>query len=135
MPGTLRVLGPVDVTLTEPVVAVIGANGSGKSTFVRLLNGLVQPTAGSVTVHGADAFALRGPGLERLKRRIMGNAAVVGLTSEVLSVAVFAAYALGSLWLPMAVLVAVTVLPLVGLGVVAPRLLPAARPAGTERER
>lgn len=53
-PGTLRVLGPVDVTLAEPVVSVIGANGSGKSTFVRLLNGLVQPSAGSVTVHGLD---------------------------------------------------------------------------------
>ncbi|MDI3330901.1 MAG: ABC transporter ATP-binding protein [Micrococcus sp.] len=53
-PGTLRVLGPVEVRLTEPVVAVIGANGSGKSTFVRLLNGLVQPTEGSVTVHGLD---------------------------------------------------------------------------------
>lgn len=53
-PGTLRVLGPVDITLTEPVVAVIGANGSGKSTFIRLLNGLVEPSAGSVRVHGLD---------------------------------------------------------------------------------
>jgi biotin transport system ATP-binding protein len=57
VPGTLRVLGPVDVTLAEPVVAVIGANGSGKSTFVRLLNGLVQPSSGSVTVHGLDTVA------------------------------------------------------------------------------
>jgi biotin transport system ATP-binding protein len=53
-PGTIRVLGPVDLTLAEPVVAVIGANGSGKSTLVRLLNGLVQPSAGSVRVHGLD---------------------------------------------------------------------------------
>lgn len=52
--GTLRILGPVDVTLTEPVVSVIGSNGSGKSTFVRLLNGLVQPTSGSVRVQGMD---------------------------------------------------------------------------------
>jgi glycosyltransferase involved in cell wall biosynthesis len=41
-----------------------------------------------VTVHGADAFALKGPGLERLKRRIMSNAAVVGLTSGALAEAV-----------------------------------------------
>ncbi|QCU78102.1 ABC transporter ATP-binding protein [Citricoccus sp. SGAir0253] len=57
VPGTLRVLGPVDATLTEPVVAVIGANGSGKSTLVRLLDGLVQPAAGTVRVHGRDTVA------------------------------------------------------------------------------
>jgi biotin transport system ATP-binding protein len=56
-PGTVRVLGPVDVDLTEPVISVIGANGSGKSTFVRLLNGLVQPAAGTVRVHGRDTAA------------------------------------------------------------------------------
>lgn len=56
-PGTLRILGPLNVRVTEPVVSVIGANGSGKSTFVRLLNGLVQPTSGSVQVHGADTAA------------------------------------------------------------------------------
>jgi biotin transport system ATP-binding protein len=33
---------------------VIGANGSGKSTFARLLNGLVVPTAGTVCVDGLD---------------------------------------------------------------------------------
>ncbi|HRO29153.1 energy-coupling factor ABC transporter ATP-binding protein [Citricoccus sp.] len=56
-PGTLRILGPVDTVLAEPVTAVIGANGSGKSTLVRLLNGLVQPSAGTVTVHGLDTVA------------------------------------------------------------------------------
>jgi len=33
---------------------VIGANGSGKSTFARLLNGLVLPTDGRVSVDGLD---------------------------------------------------------------------------------
>jgi biotin transport system ATP-binding protein len=47
-------LDHVSVTLAEPRVAVIGANGSGKSTFLRLLNGLVTPTAGRVTVAGFD---------------------------------------------------------------------------------
>ncbi|MBY6061086.1 energy-coupling factor ABC transporter ATP-binding protein [Microbacterium esteraromaticum] len=37
--------------------AVIGANGSGKSTFARLLNGLRQPTAGTMSVLGLDAIA------------------------------------------------------------------------------
>ncbi|NUL45113.1 ABC transporter ATP-binding protein [Cellulosimicrobium funkei] len=55
--GTVRVLGPVDLVASEPTIAVIGANGSGKSTLIRLLNGLVQPAAGSVHVHGLDAVA------------------------------------------------------------------------------
>ena len=33
-------------------VAVIGHNGSGKSTFAKLLNGLLVPSAGTVTVGG-----------------------------------------------------------------------------------
>jgi biotin transport system ATP-binding protein len=48
------VLIDVSVTLTERRVGVIGANGSGKSTFARLLNGLVVPTEGTVTVDGLD---------------------------------------------------------------------------------
>lgn len=48
------VLREVTVELTAPTIAVIGANGSGKSTFARLLNGLVAPSSGTVTVHGLD---------------------------------------------------------------------------------
>jgi biotin transport system ATP-binding protein len=48
------VLRDVSVTLSEQRVGVIGANGSGKSTFVRLLNGLVLPSQGTVSVHGLD---------------------------------------------------------------------------------
>jgi biotin transport system ATP-binding protein len=48
------VLADVSVRLTEQRVGVIGANGSGKSTFVRLLNGLVVPTHGSVRIDGLD---------------------------------------------------------------------------------
>lgn len=48
------ILRDVTVDLTASRIAVIGANGSGKSTFARLLNGLVLPTAGQVRVHGLD---------------------------------------------------------------------------------
>ena len=48
------VLDEVTVRLTERRVGIVGANGSGKSTFVRLLNGLVVPTSGMVTVNGLD---------------------------------------------------------------------------------
>lgn len=48
------VLREVDLRLVERRVGVIGANGSGKSTFARLLNGLVLPTEGRVSVDGLD---------------------------------------------------------------------------------
>src|SRR5205807_625715 len=35
-------------------VAIIGANGSGKSTLLRALNGLVEPTQGSIRFEGAE---------------------------------------------------------------------------------
>lgn len=35
-------------------VGIIGHTGSGKSTFVQLLNGLIHPTQGVVTVDGTD---------------------------------------------------------------------------------
>lgn len=50
----VTLLEPTTCTLTERRIAVVGANGSGKSTFARLLNGLVLPAAGSVRVNGLD---------------------------------------------------------------------------------
>ena len=52
--GTRTVLRDVTVRLTEPRIAVLGANGSGKSTFARMLNALVVPTSGRVSVDGLD---------------------------------------------------------------------------------
>jgi biotin transport system ATP-binding protein len=48
------VLSDVSVTLTELRIGIIGSNGSGKSTFVRMLNGLVLPLAGTVSIDGLD---------------------------------------------------------------------------------
>ena len=52
--GDRTVLADINLTLQERRIAVIGANGSGKSTFARLINGLRRPSAGSVTVDGLD---------------------------------------------------------------------------------
>ena len=48
------VLSDITVRLTEQRIGIIGANGSGNSTFVRLLNGLLLPTTGTVRVDGLD---------------------------------------------------------------------------------
>ncbi|MGV3563907.1 MAG: energy-coupling factor ABC transporter ATP-binding protein [Nocardioides sp.] len=52
--GERVLLEPTTLSLTERRVGVIGANGSGKSTMARLLNGLVAPTTGRVLVDGLD---------------------------------------------------------------------------------
>ena len=52
--GDRVVLRDLDVRLTERRVGVVGANGSGKSTFARMVNGLVLPTTGRVRVDGLD---------------------------------------------------------------------------------
>ncbi|KAB8185413.1 energy-coupling factor ABC transporter ATP-binding protein [Microbispora catharanthi] len=52
--GQREVLRGVTASLTERRVGVVGANGSGKSTLARLVNGLVLPCSGTVTVSGLD---------------------------------------------------------------------------------
>ncbi len=52
-------LAPLDVRVFEgELVALIGHNGSGKSTFLRLAAGLADPSEGSVEVAGAPAGSL-----------------------------------------------------------------------------
>ena len=48
------VLDDVTVTLSERRIGIIGHNGSGKSTFLRLINGLIIPSAGKMVVDGVD---------------------------------------------------------------------------------
>lgn len=64
-PGSSRAaLKDVSVTIREgEKVAIVGRNGSGKSTFVNLLCGLYEPQQGSVSIAGkeasSDPFAVR----------------------------------------------------------------------------
>ncbi|MFD3460631.1 energy-coupling factor ABC transporter ATP-binding protein [Nocardia fluminea] len=52
--GERTVLRDIDLRITERRVGFIGANGSGKSTLARMLNGLLKPSTGTVTVDGLD---------------------------------------------------------------------------------
>ena len=57
LPGgsVIPALRGVDLTVEQgEYVAIIGANGSGKSTLARHLNGILQPTKGTVRVDGMD---------------------------------------------------------------------------------
>ncbi|WP_455834431.1 energy-coupling factor ABC transporter ATP-binding protein [Pseudarthrobacter siccitolerans] len=59
-------LDAVDLRLTERRVGVIGANGSGKSTLLRLVNGLIQPTKGTVEVDGDSTVSA----VRRVRRNV-----------------------------------------------------------------
>ncbi|WP_438854909.1 energy-coupling factor ABC transporter ATP-binding protein [Agromyces sp. M3QZ16-3] len=48
------VVDDVTLELGERRIGIVGANGSGKSTLARMVNGLVTPTSGTVTVDGLD---------------------------------------------------------------------------------
>lgn len=47
----VTIIHNISLSLSEHRIALIGANGSGKSTLARLINGLVLPSSGTVTVH------------------------------------------------------------------------------------
>lgn len=49
-----EILRDITLTLSEHRIGIIGANGGGKSTLTRLINGLGEPTSGSVTVDGLE---------------------------------------------------------------------------------
>jgi biotin transport system ATP-binding protein len=65
--GETHALRDVTVALDARTVAVIGENGSGKSTFARLIGGLVPRTGGRVDVLGLDPGA-RSASAELRKR-------------------------------------------------------------------
>lgn len=48
------IVGPLNLELGERRIGIIGSNGSGKSTTVRMINGLIEPTSGLVLYDGAS---------------------------------------------------------------------------------
>ncbi|WP_337266611.1 energy-coupling factor ABC transporter ATP-binding protein [Oryzifoliimicrobium ureilyticus] len=58
--GEKVALQPLSLLLTENRIGVIGLNGSGKTTFARMINGLVKPTSGKVMVNGKDTTDANG---------------------------------------------------------------------------
>jgi biotin transport system ATP-binding protein len=107
--GDRTVLSGIDLTLTEHRIGIVGANGSGKSTMARMINGLISPTSGTVTVDGLDTttkgrevrrrvgFVLTDPDNQivmptvaedvgfSLRRSGLGQAEIAGRVSDILA--------------------------------------------------
>ena len=48
----------IDLTIPDgQFIGLIGHTGSGKSTLIQLMNGLIKPTEGRITVDGQELFA------------------------------------------------------------------------------
>ena len=51
--GDVRALDGLDISIRKgELFGLLGPNGSGKTTFIRMVAGLVRPTSGSLTVLG-----------------------------------------------------------------------------------
>ena len=56
----IRVLDGINLTVEKgEMIALLGANGSGKSTMLKCLCGVICPTGGRITVDGQDTFKKR----------------------------------------------------------------------------
>ena len=69
-PNGYRALDGVDVDVQAGEFLVgIGLSGAGKSTFIRCLNRLIEPTEGRIEFEGEDVTHVRGERLRDLRRR------------------------------------------------------------------
>lgn len=68
--GEMQVLWDIDVGVSDgEVVAILGANGAGKSTVMNAISGVVSPSGGRVLFQGEDITALSPR--ERVERGIV----------------------------------------------------------------
>ena len=71
--GPLAILHGISLTV-EPgqSLAIVGASGSGKSTFLQIVGTLDTPTKGKVALDGVDPFALKERELARFRAEKVG---------------------------------------------------------------
>lgn len=65
-PSNIEALTDISCQIKQgELVAIIGQNGAGKSTLVKHLNGLLQPSAGTVKINGVDTCQSSVPELAK----------------------------------------------------------------------
>lgn len=69
--GERKIIDNLDLSIADgTAVALIGANGTGKSTLLKCLVRLVEPTAGTVRMLGEEVTALDGRALARFRSSV-----------------------------------------------------------------
>jgi lipoprotein-releasing system ATP-binding protein len=73
MGRTLDVLKGIDLQIDEgEVLAIVGASGAGKSTFLHCMGTLDIPTSGSIRISGDELTTMSGGRLAELRNRTIG---------------------------------------------------------------
>jgi phosphonate transport system ATP-binding protein len=71
LPPDTRALDGVDLSIRAgEFVVILGSSGAGKTTFLRCLNRLVEPTAGIVRINGRAVTGATPPALRAARREI-----------------------------------------------------------------
>src|ERR1041384_2070670 len=75
--GTMQVLWGVDLDVRSgETVLLLGANGAGKTTFLKTLVGLIEARSGSITLAGRDVTRMKSSDRMRLGMTFMSELAV-----------------------------------------------------------
>ena len=57
--GEIRAVDGVSLTIDRgELMAIVGASGSGKTTLLRMINRMIEPSAGRVRINGTDTAQL-----------------------------------------------------------------------------
>jgi len=72
-PIELRVLDGIELEIRKgEMLAIVGASGVGKSTFLHILGGLDRPTSGKVMYGDVDVFSLESAALAKFRNERVG---------------------------------------------------------------
>ncbi len=67
--GTVAVIDASFEVKVGEIFVVMGLSGSGKSTLIRMLNGLLEPTSGTIIIGGNDITAIGAAELRRVRQK------------------------------------------------------------------
>lgn len=68
---SIEVLKPTHLSITDgEILGIVGKSGAGKSTILRMINGLIKPSTGEVFVDGVSLFSLKQKDINRMRHSI-----------------------------------------------------------------
>ncbi|HJZ40293.1 MAG TPA: ABC transporter ATP-binding protein [Bacteroidales bacterium] len=71
--GSLQVLKGISVSIKKgEIVAIVGASGAGKTTFLQIAGTLLRPNEGLISINGTEVNSLREKELARFRNRHIG---------------------------------------------------------------